>query len=430
MTQDEVGWSKMVAGRGSEADSQACVICFQNLSPEDTTCQLQCGHCEWHEACVQRWLFKRRTCPVCRAPQQASDCLADMEADAEDQETDSDSFTDEDLAELHRFVCSLSGPVSTWQPQLQDARLALERRVAELDEEHELLEGEMQRLQSDLHHLGHASSDGVAFSSVASSTACPSESSSIGLSSSATSSDTIGNDATPSMCFPAEADIRMHPDRGLRCAQLSEQCFESMQFGEEGAVVQCGLPVITTTAVDDFLVSSLVSRLRRAVLRAPSPSSIFHGIASPGGLLSPSDLARILCGFEAHITYQEVYSVFAKLDVGNRGFLDEVAWMDALQMHDTLATDEDLERSLAWELLGRIASALQRNGQSPGDLFRAIGGKEALSPAALERLLASFSAPRAVMLRAEELLDVGGKGQVQETDFHQIFGGLMRSQSV
>ena len=59
-------------------------------------------------------------------------------------------------------------------------------------------------------------------------------------------------------------------------------------------------------------------------------------------------------------------AVFAKLDIGNRGFLDEDAWVQSLQLHAAAPVDS----GAALELLRRVAAALERSGQSPGGLFQ------------------------------------------------------------
>lgn len=50
------------------SDDDACAICCEALAPGDTAWRLPCGHCEWHEVCVHKWLRKHGTCPMCRAP--------------------------------------------------------------------------------------------------------------------------------------------------------------------------------------------------------------------------------------------------------------------------------------------------------------------------------------------------------------------------
>merc|ERR1711924_109908 len=103
------------------------------------------------------------------------------------------------------------------------------------------------------------------------------------------------------------------------------------------------------------------------------------------------------------------------------------------------------------DLLGRIASALQRSRQSPEELFSAVCGNGPMKPEAMQQLLSSFEAPHAVVLRAVQLLDaqgykratqipccrgtqqVGGSklhglvgtGQVERSDFHQVLSALM-----
>lgn len=52
----------------SSGDEDACAICCESLAPGDTAWKLPCGHCEWHEACIHKWLRKHSTCPMCREP--------------------------------------------------------------------------------------------------------------------------------------------------------------------------------------------------------------------------------------------------------------------------------------------------------------------------------------------------------------------------
>lgn len=119
---------------------------------------------------------------------------------------------------------------------------------------------------------------------------------------------------------------------------------------------------------------------------------------------------------------------FSRLDGGSKGFLDEAAWVAAFQLPQTVSSNLVLDLSLAWGLLGRIASALLRARQTPTSLFQAFGGNCHMNSPMLQQLLSSFDAPHGVVLQAVELLDVQGKGSIQGADFEEIIGGLMRAQ--
>ncbi len=43
-----------------------CVICLENINGNKKT--LQCGH-TFHTKCIQKWLKKNKTCPICRCIQ-------------------------------------------------------------------------------------------------------------------------------------------------------------------------------------------------------------------------------------------------------------------------------------------------------------------------------------------------------------------------
>ncbi|KAG8345174.1 Ring finger domain [Trypanosoma vivax] len=44
----------------------SCVICYDDMTTEQSCKQLPCGHC-YHEMCLRRWFEKMSTCPYCRA---------------------------------------------------------------------------------------------------------------------------------------------------------------------------------------------------------------------------------------------------------------------------------------------------------------------------------------------------------------------------
>ncbi|TRY72584.1 hypothetical protein TCAL_17157 [Tigriopus californicus] len=56
----------MDAGRGKESSDMNCSICFDPLSSgKHKLTMLDCYH-EFHTDCLNQWLKKSRTCPICR----------------------------------------------------------------------------------------------------------------------------------------------------------------------------------------------------------------------------------------------------------------------------------------------------------------------------------------------------------------------------
>ncbi|XP_059277818.1 E3 ubiquitin ligase BIG BROTHER-related-like [Lycium ferocissimum] len=54
---------------------QECGICLLEYKDEDTIGTLRCGH-EFHTECINKWLQRKKTCPICRAPVLPTyDCL-------------------------------------------------------------------------------------------------------------------------------------------------------------------------------------------------------------------------------------------------------------------------------------------------------------------------------------------------------------------
>lgn len=56
-----------------QSDQVTCIICCHSLHPctSSDTCEqrleLPCGHSQWHRCCVEGWLVRQQTCPICRA---------------------------------------------------------------------------------------------------------------------------------------------------------------------------------------------------------------------------------------------------------------------------------------------------------------------------------------------------------------------------
>jgi len=41
-----------------------CIICFGGLDPGQSLTLLKCGHI-YHKPCLELWLVRKRTCPLC-----------------------------------------------------------------------------------------------------------------------------------------------------------------------------------------------------------------------------------------------------------------------------------------------------------------------------------------------------------------------------
>lgn len=57
-------------GAGTEAGAD-CVICFEPLGASAWVCESGCKQRAMHTGCAVRWLKKKHSCPLCRAPARA-----------------------------------------------------------------------------------------------------------------------------------------------------------------------------------------------------------------------------------------------------------------------------------------------------------------------------------------------------------------------
>lgn len=56
----------VVSGSDEGIPSKMCWICLENYSEKERVSVIRkCGHC-FHACCIQQWLGKNGTCPVCR----------------------------------------------------------------------------------------------------------------------------------------------------------------------------------------------------------------------------------------------------------------------------------------------------------------------------------------------------------------------------
>ena len=46
-------------------NNRECTICLEEYKENDDLYQLQCGH-YYHKECIDDWLLKNQTCPLCR----------------------------------------------------------------------------------------------------------------------------------------------------------------------------------------------------------------------------------------------------------------------------------------------------------------------------------------------------------------------------
>ncbi|KAH0928274.1 hypothetical protein HID58_014001 [Brassica napus] len=49
----------------TEEENDMCIVCFGNYSQHNNLCTLTCGH-SFHFACIDQWLRRNISCPICR----------------------------------------------------------------------------------------------------------------------------------------------------------------------------------------------------------------------------------------------------------------------------------------------------------------------------------------------------------------------------
>lgn len=59
----EIFWNK----EGKPHDEEKCLICLSEYQESEKLRILPCSH-RLHKDCVDKWLNRNRTCPVCRVP--------------------------------------------------------------------------------------------------------------------------------------------------------------------------------------------------------------------------------------------------------------------------------------------------------------------------------------------------------------------------
>ncbi|VFR02925.1 unnamed protein product [Cuscuta campestris] len=69
LSEDEVAALEKQRFAGEEEEAPSCAVCLEEYMEGDVITPLSssCSH-KFHNACIAKWLRRKRTCPVCRAP--------------------------------------------------------------------------------------------------------------------------------------------------------------------------------------------------------------------------------------------------------------------------------------------------------------------------------------------------------------------------
>ncbi|KAJ0728573.1 putative transcription factor C2H2 family [Helianthus annuus] len=70
LSQETIGQehSVKIGGKSDEAKEEVdiCAICLQEFEMGETYMAFECKH-GYHQECIEKWLQKKKNCPVCRA---------------------------------------------------------------------------------------------------------------------------------------------------------------------------------------------------------------------------------------------------------------------------------------------------------------------------------------------------------------------------
>jgi len=274
---------KLPDGVVSQDSQPLCIICQVAVKSGQRTRQLPCGHNQWHEHCILRWLTRRLSCPICRA--KAIECDSAAESDTEDE----------------------SDPEDVVSEAIQLAQRRIMHLMRELDAHRQVLEVQVRILEQDLQNsralLVHLNSERLALCRELRLLAA-----------------SPGHDFHRLMGYIAPTTRTQHiefdPTRvlpGAFCHEVAEN---------SGAEVDA-----------DMLACAMIARLRCAVLRAPCPGAeVFRALAMEAHRLGPKEVCEVLLGLNAAAPRTALARAFALLDVDASGFVELSDWMAALQL--------------------------------------------------------------------------------------------------
>eukprot|EP00930_Biecheleria_cincta_P096889 TRINITY_DN88662_c0_g1_i1.p1 TRINITY_DN88662_c0_g1~~TRINITY_DN88662_c0_g1_i1.p1 ORF type:complete len:333 (-),score=65.47 TRINITY_DN88662_c0_g1_i1:30-1001(-) len=295
---EQLSARRTVAQEGGLCLNATCVVCQEPLCSDDWTRSMPCGHAQWHEECLLRWLEERRSCPICRARLQGF------------EEGDDIGFHDIeglDLMQLREMRGALQERMAGFEEErhvlevrLQSVRRWLDNRLVELELERQGLELQVRRLGVELATFGMRLTQLHVERLALWSTLQHSEPAS------------EGHDSTTALSKQPENS----------CGSF----FAEEKPPEEPEKLQ-GCEDVQVRAED------MLERLRAAVLRTPMPASeVFHVLAAGHGRLNRKAAERVFQALEAAVPSSELSRAFVIMDVDGSGFVEESDWMSALQL--------------------------------------------------------------------------------------------------
>lgn len=273
----------------AEGCCETCVVCQEPLSSSDWTRSMPCGHAQWHEECLLRWLEERRSCPICRAR------LPGFEADDDLGFGDVEELDVMQLREmreaLQERMAGFEAERHLLEERLQSVRRWLDSRMLELELERQGLELQVRRLGVELTTFGlrlmqlHAER------------------------------------------LELQSTLQHREEQGNTSAAADKQPANSCSCSGDGKI-----PPAASSA-EEVRAEEMLDRLRAAVLRTPMPASeVFHALAAGHGRLSRKEAERVFRALEAAVPNSELSRAFVIMDVDGSGFVEEADWMSALQL--------------------------------------------------------------------------------------------------
>lgn len=125
-------------------DQVTCIICCHSLHGSDTSEQpleLRCGHSQWHRCCVEGWLVRQQTCPICRA------VVVDSSSDRIIADENNDAGN---LVELLSAAANQPTGAVDCEAVVRLLQAAFGREVEALDEDRLQLERQLLSIEAEL----------------------------------------------------------------------------------------------------------------------------------------------------------------------------------------------------------------------------------------------------------------------------------------